>query len=604
VGWRPAVGGLAVLLALVTVLVVASGCSSSATIGEAPVAALGTLESEPEFRPLMRKWVLGSPDQRQALDAELAAFTRRHPQGQLARVAQVLRAWNALDREALDESRRLAQAGLLGPPGVPNDLATLVVGAADRRQGKHVEALARLRPLLHKLLDGYATELLNEELVEAAIGARRWDEAVRFMEVWQREAEPGSSRAVAARIEQLLAEVPSKELYAALHQRAVDGQLESGMEMARLVAQQLAVKVVAARDTTLARLLLKEHGALLGRYGEAVARLAADTTRGRVRARTVGLLLALETTAQRRRSADVVAGMTFGLGLPGSRARLVSRPGGGTDESVRIAMAELAAEGAAVIVAGLDPARSGEVVRYARQHSLPVVLLTPDAAGSHRGETVVFLAGVDPSQTVGALSEALRDAGAKVVAGLGGPLREGQAEGGGLGVGLERPCNPLPAAAALRAEQVSALVVYDGSYCTREVWRLAEALRVPVGVGLGAPSLGKVPAGTRRLAVGVFPVDPDRPDPRLSEWLGSRRGVPSWWAALGRDAAVLAWSAVQDLEEATSEDLEVRARRVEATSALATAQAPLWTSGARGFGPDRTIPRKVELVRGARRGQP
>ncbi|MBW2454064.1 MAG: hypothetical protein JRI68_06125 [Deltaproteobacteria bacterium] len=596
--------GAALLVGLVTAALLAGGCSSSGARGEAPVAALGTLDSEPEFRPLMRRWVLGSADQRQALDDDLAGFARRHPKGQLARMALVLRAWNALERDELDEAPSLAQEGLLGPPGVSHDLATLVVGAAERRQGKHLEALRRLRPLLHKLLDAYATALLNEELVEAAIGARRWDDAVRFMGVWQREAEPGSRRAVAARIEALLGDVPAKELYAALHQKAAKQEVESGMEMARLVAQQLAVKVVAARDATFARLLLEEHGALLGRYGEAVARLAADTTRGRVKARTVGVLLALETAALRRRSADVVAGMTFGLGLPGSQARLVTRPGGKTDAEARLALAELAAEGAAVIVAGIGPARSGAVVRYARDNSLPVVLLTPDAAGTHQAEPVVFLAGVDPADTVGVLSASLRKGGAKVVAGLGSALREGQGEDGRLGIGLEHPCSPLPNAAELRAEQVGALVVYDGAFCNREVWELAEALRVPVGIGLGAPALGKVPGSVRRLAVGVFPVDPERLDPRLSGWIGSRRGVPSWWAALGRDAAVLAWSAVQDLEEAATEDLEVRARRVEATSALATARAPLWTSASRGFGSDRRIPRSVELLRGARRGQP
>ncbi len=568
------------------------------------MAALGTLDSEPEFRPLMRRWVLGSAAQRQALDDDLEAFAKRFPEGHLVRMAQALRAWNALDRSDLDQARSLAQVGLLGPPGVPNDLAMLVVGAADRRAGKHLEALRRLSLLLHKMLDSYATALLNEELVEAAIGARRWRDAVRFMEVWQREAEPGAARAVTARIEALLTAVPAKELYAALHDRGEPGESESGVEMARLVAQQLAVKVVAVRDAPLARLLLAGHGVLLGRYGEAVARLAADTTRGQVKARTVGLLLALGTAALRRRSADVVAGMTFGLGLPGSQARLVTRPGGASAAEVRLALGELAAEGAAVIVAGIDAERSGEAVRYARANSLPVMLLTPDASGTHRAEPVVFLVGEEPVATVGVLSGALREAGAKVVAGLGTPLRAGQAEDGRLGIGLQHPCSPLPAAAELRAELVSALLVYDGAYCNRDIWALAESLRVPVGIGLGASSVGKPAATAQLLSAGVFPVDPDRPDRRLSAWLGSQRGVPSWWTALGRDAAVLAWSAVQDLEEAATEDLEVKARRVEATSALAAARASLWTSETLGFGSDRRIHRTVEVLSGAQRGEP
>src|SRR5690606_16259870 len=150
---------------------------------------------------------------------------------------------------------------------------------------------------------------------------------------------------------------------------------------------------------------------LLGRYGEAAARLAVDTTRGRVSPNTVGVLLALGKPALRRRSTDVVAGMTLGLELPGSAARLVTRDAGSDPEQVRRALAELAREGAAVVVAGVDAEHSLEAAGYARDNALPVILLTPDPEGLGKTSPFVFELGQDPSSTSGALVASLRTSG-------------------------------------------------------------------------------------------------------------------------------------------------------------------------------------------------
>ena len=74
----------------------------------------------------------------------------------------------------------------------------------------------------------------------------------------------------------------------------------------------------------------------------------------------------------------------------------------------------------------------------------------------------------------------------------------------------------------------------------------------------------------------------------------TRRPLPSWWMALGRDAAVLAGSAVKNLADAMS-DAEVRARRVEATAALVAAHAELWTSADKSFDAARQLPRAVTI---------
>jgi hypothetical protein len=571
----------------------APACGGAQEGGQPPVATLGaTVKAEQSFRPLMRRWELGTREERQALEGELRSFCGAFPDDDLRAMAMVVRGWNALERGELAEARRLVRDAHLGHPGVPRDLASLVVGAAERRSGEPAKALRTLSPLLHKMLDDFATTLLNAELVQAAIGAKQWMAAVRYMEVWQREAQLGDETKVAARIAELLARVPKEQLMSALDQRRRDGTIESGRETAKRIAQQLAIYIVEGHDALAARKLLDLYGPLLGSYGEAVARLAADTVRGRVISRTVGLLSALSSSAHRRRSADVAVGMAFGLGLPGSGARLVSRDGGDSSASVRQAMTELASEGAAVIVAALDANHSAAVAKFADDNSLPVMLLTPPAQPFR--SPFVFQLGHHPQSTVGVLADELDASGAAPTAGFGAPLVAADGKGPQLGLAFERPCDALPTVAELRTRNIRSLVLLDGAYCGRQVLALADAIRAPLGLGLGVPLVEK--PRLRVLSAGVFPVDEKNADPRLRGWLASGRRAPSWWTALGHDAAVLAYGAVKGLQRSGTDDDEVKARRVEATSALAAAENTLWTSDVKGFGPDQAV-RRVVTVR-------
>ncbi len=566
-----------------------------------PEATLGvSVASERAWRPLMRRWVLGTPEEREALEAQLATFAERHAGDPLVRLALVLRAFNALERGELERAEALVRgkgqgdlrSPLFGHPGATRDLATLVIGTVERRRGQHRAALRRLRPLLHKMLDGFATDLLDEELVHAAIGARSWLEAVTYMEVWQREAEPGHEREVSDRVKVLLTRVPRTALLRALDARAADGRVDSDRDTAQLIAQQLAVLVVSSRDAALARSLLDRYGELLGDYGEAVARLAVDTTRGRVRSRTVGLLVSLRNDGLRRRSADVVSGVSFGLGLPGSASRLVTRDGAQGD--VRRAMTELASEGAAVIVAGVDPSHNGEIAAFSRDESLPVLLLTPDATGVAQSAPFVFLVGNEVAETVGLMARRLRDDGAAKVLSLGEPLSTARP----AGVDAEASCSDPPPASELRGQGIDALVVVDGAHCGDPFLELVKASRARVALGLGVTSLRGELARAPRLAAGVFPVDVARPDARLAAWLEAGRSPPSWWSAIGRDAAVLAASAVENLAESGTDAGEVKARRVEAASALAAARASLWTTEAQGFGDGQRLERSIRVVGG------
>jgi len=143
---------------------------------------------------------------------------------------------------------------------------------------------------------------------------------------------------------------------------------------------------------------------------------------------------------------------------------------------------------------------------------------------------------------------------------------------------------------------VDALVVYDGAACGRELLELRRAMGVSLAVGLGVVSLGATEAPRAvRLAAGVYPVRAD-PDERLAVWLDSGRAAPGWWTGLGRDAATLAWAAVEGLSEVATEANAVQASRLEATSRLASARAELWTSDERSFNSNRRLERVIRVL--------
>jgi hypothetical protein len=72
--------------------------------------------------------------------------------------------------------------------------------------------------------------------------------------------------------------------------------------------------------------------------------------------------------------------------------------------------------------------------------------------------------------------------------------------------------------------------------------------------------------------------DPRFEDGRLDAWVNAHGSTPSFWAAAGRDAAVLARASVKDLpQQATEDRAEVEQRRKIVRAALGAASVPLWT---------------------------
>ncbi len=598
-------------LYLLTILAGLGACSGAHQDDLRPDAALaGSLGAQREFRAIHEAWIAAAPDKRVALEPRIRRFLAGHPADDRARVVRVYLAWIRIQQGRLDEARKVVAATQRGPAGSTRDFAVVTEAAILSRQGKPDQALALLAPLDGKIVDPDERLVYGEELVHAAIGARRWRSAIGYMLDWLAQAAPEDREAVERQIERLLDGVPTRALEGSLVDLDQEAQKGEGSS-SRTPAQRWLRKSLRARlarlalergDAALAKRLIDSGPAALraSEQGDQLARLAA---RGqvvpRVAGRAVGLLLSVATTDSRRRSAAVAAGMSRALGLPkaagrADAVRLVARDDGGDVAGTEHALAELAGDGAAILVAGVDADGAARAARYAASQSIPVILLarTPDDAGDGYG----FNIGADDARATQTLLDALQAAGAKHVARVG--------PGGAS-------CSTAPLAAGMprfpvqqwKHERVDALALLGDAGCSRDaIAELAAAGRRPlVGLGLESgdllPGLGKQ-AGIA-LATGHFPYVQDADAPADMRGFVERAGEPpDWYAALGHDAALLASSVLSSFPLERVDDARAVARLHEkARQRLAVTDAALWTSDRKGFEGGRNLARQLATVR-------
>ncbi|MDC0683670.1 hypothetical protein [Sorangium atrum] len=635
--------------ALLALGAAAAGAGCGAQDGGAPVspALAGSPAAQAELRPLLSRFANGARAERIALEPELLAFRGRHASDDLARVATVHLAWIALERGDLRRAEALAAEVEAAGRSAIGDLARVIRGAALRRAGKPRPAFGVLRPLVSKMIDPYVRELLNEEVTTAAMEANAWTQAIELMSVWLREADDDRRAAVRAQIGAQLREVPIDHLVRALRAGQATGEVVSPeLDLRSLVAERLAIVARERRDVALAKELIDRADAALGTQRDAIFELAAGADAARVEPPTVGLLLSTRTPASRRRGVEIAAGVAHGLGLlrPGSDARLVSRDDGG-EGSVDEALNSLTAEGAAVLIAGSDREQATEAAKFARTHAIPVLLVHPPEPAALDG-AFVFVVGEEPARSIEVLAAALAERGAKPVALVGGdadvrkdaapapPGAAGAAPAGAAGaapagaagaapagaagaaplaehgIALALPCDGTFDARALRPPAIRGMVLAGDARCAEQALRAAPR---SVTIALAFETAIAPPPGSLVATAGLFPLlaapsgaqpPPGAGDPRatpssgaaaaLAAWLATHPSPPSFWAALGRDAGVLAWAGVQRLPKTGTEDpAEVKARRLAAVSAMSTATAELWTTSADGFGGRRVLPRVI-----------
>lgn len=664
---RAVVASLPVLAAVAA----AAACASSGSTGPTPVPSVASSPvAAAAFEAIRDAWRDPEHTTPAALRGMLERFLATYPLDGRAPLAHVYLALVAMAEDDLATADRELALGESLPPGSTRDLWTVARARRLRLSGEPDAAMQLLRPLVGKTVDPIARDVFEEELTLSALATHSDYEAISYMDAWLRassdEDKARTVAAVTAIVEHLPRDVLVNALEAMRTQRASFGY---GVEIERILAQRLVKIATSSGDAALARMLLDEKAGAIVVGGDAGVALGELATSRRglnvVEGRTIGLLLPTESPGLRDEAADVLRGVMWALGLPRGvrtaaatppapdagtsaatkpsssaatlaaarascappepappldepdpqeRVKLVTRDDAGTADRTEVSLDELAGEGAAIVIAALDPDTAARALRWGENHAVPVVTLAPPdqptggsafgfVAGESRAAVVEALARAAPALTGGAVEPvidtselALYPPGGGRVAGLTllPPVS--------CDIPATRAGDPRFPLAQWEKDRTSAWLVSGSPGCARDlVGELAAAHdRGVVAMTLEAAALPARPPGLRVLtaSAGVVP-DAAAAGARDDE-LGRFRatlGTVSWWTALGRDAATLARIAARQLPtDSVSDPAAVADRRARARDLLAAARARLWSTETAGWTAEHTLKRTVCAV--------
>lgn len=393
-----------------------------------PTLAIAVTAGE-AFAGVRARWARGSTEDRIALEPSLRALRARYAQDPVVRVADLYLAWIALLRGDAAGAEAAASRTLDPAQGNSRDLATLVRGAAIARQGRPDEAMGVLLPLVGKLLDPYARELLHEEAVEAGLESHRWTETVEVLDAWQHEPARDTDltfapEAADARIERALTRIPGTALEAALDRYRSAERLDD--PFARKLALRLAAVAVARGDTTLAQRLVQRQSDLagLGKDRDSLLELASTRTGPHVAGRMVGVVLSTQDDRARERGASLAFGIERAASTtPSLPITVLSVANDATGSPDQVALRALVQRGTVALVGGDSPRAAGDLARFAEENEIATLLLaTPDPPQPNARWS--FLSAPTDDGTP-ALVDALRGAGSTRLAIVGAGLPPG-----------------------------------------------------------------------------------------------------------------------------------------------------------------------------------
>jgi hypothetical protein len=581
-------------------LALQGSCQPSAEQLHPEASLAASREAQVEFRRLHELWVQSTSRDRGKLAAQLASFLDRFPDDDRARVVSVYLALVHVERGQLASARTALAEADRGPRGSSYDLAQVAEAGILIRQGRPEAALARLEPLSGKIVDSSERYVFGEQIVAASLAARRFRAAVDHTIVWLAHARSEDVESAEAAARHMLRGMPT----AAMEQRLqfLDAESDNEFQASGLAAardwlrkffrDELVRRATKARDGALARRLLDASPALRrSEAGAELSRLASsEGALPRVAGRSLGLVLSQGDAELRRRSAQVGAGAARALGLPGSAGKpgsvaLLAQDQGSSSDAVESALGALAGEGAAILIAGVDRSHAERAARYAEANAIPVILLSPVAT---RQSGFAFVLGSEPQAAEAELLDALR---ARRVS---APIKIGP---GGV------PCTPVNALAAeprfplheWRSQPRLGLLLVGNADCARdaleEVGRAG--LRPSVAFGLECAELATRFAtkySTVVAAAGEFP--------RIGAASGEdASGAPSWYEALGHDAALLAAAALRGFSAQGVDDARaVAALHARARDQLGRVRVELWSSEHAGFAGGQVLQRTFKAI--------
>ena len=579
-----------------------AGCGHSrGDVGRPEATLSASPGAQASFRVLRAAWFSGSTAERRQLEPELRLFLARFPTDEQSDVIRVLIAFDSVSRGALLDARVLI-AQVREHVGAVRDFAQVAEAYALLRESKADAAWAMLEPLAGKIVDPDERRVYGELRLRAATSARRYAHALQAAEELLAEASAEAQSNLQDLVRQQFQAAPKADLVASLdrldHLNGDEGATSQARSWLRkMLRERLVVIAVKEKDATLARTLLDSAPAALraSDTGSALVGIAGGgQSMPLILGRSIGVALSLGNAESRRRSVSLAAGLARGLGLPESMTEpgavhLISQDDGGTSAGTLEALRELSAEGAAILVAGVDGASADIAARFAAENGIAVILVQPpdNAAELVRG---AFVLGESTTREQAAIDLELSRRRLLHIARVG---RQGE------------PCDaPLLSAGNARfsvqqwkRDHVSALLVLGSAACASDVAHelRAAAFAPELALGLeGAEFVYSADAPRARFALGAgsFP-SRGRPDAAANPALPAL----DWYEALGHDAALLAKGALEGFPDGRVDDgRAVRELHARAERALGTAQAQLWTSDFRGFSEARVLPRTLTIV--------
>jgi hypothetical protein len=585
-------------------------CGSGEKPPVVPVACLAnSAAGQAAYRRLEGRWADLPPERRRELEGDLRAFIVRFGSEDVARLERLRLALVVMEDGRLIEAHSLANQVRRGSPGAMRDFADIVEAAALRLDGRLMDALALLEPLRNKIADAEQRSVYSEQLVRALVAARAYEQAIRAMLDWAEQTPQVERDQVVASIDGFIGAMPIAAVESGLgvlseEERAEGpGQRSTRAEARRWLMNTARARLVrtalANRDPELARRLLDAGPLKLGsdESREALSALAATGLgSASVAGRSIGFVLDVVTDASRRRSAEVAEGMTRALGLPASASdahapQLVTRDASEPGDVER-ALRGLAGDGASILVAGVTDAAALEASRFAERAQVPVLLLSRPA-GLGEGIRFTFVLGASAIEESRAVDAAL------VKAGIHTPMRIGPGgvpcEAASPGTGGTR--FPI---ADWKHSGVDALVLLGEAECTRDA--LAEAVQggfAPLFVlGLESAELAGTVSGRELvLGAGRFPFAASQRGDVERAYLSRWGEAPSWFEALGHDAALVAAAVLADFPLDRVEDKgAVVGLHWRAQGRLMHVEAPLWTTRAKSFAGANVLSRRLEAL--------
>ena len=590
--------------------------SCTSTSASQPVPSLArSIDAQSSFQLVRERWMLSTWEERLVLEPQLEAFRMRHPSDPLARLAEAYLALLALQRDERPKAMALARRVRSGPAGNTRDLGTLVDGASLARAGEPEAALQLLDPLVGKMIDTFAQDLLHETVVTTAVHAHRWYQAVVYMNEWIRSANEADLPAVRERLEALLVEFPPAALETAL--RAMGATRQGDIwerELRETLAMRLAKVAMDRSDPNLARSVLETSRTIVA--GDELGTLAQLATSGgrapRIVSARVGWIAETASRSLGGRSAQAVAGalevfkpdrtLDLGSGQPTVDPPVMILRDVPPDGSRQEALDDLAHEGVSLIVGGYDPTGAAELAAYAESHSLAAVLLVAPVPAPANPRFSFVLGEPEPAWTNPTASRATSQVDPEKSA----RIAVGEPPDQPLAYGCDRKAARIGETAfpatAWKSQAVEAIVVEGPAWCARQVLQDLHTVRFFPRVLLGLEAREAAPPSADHVFVATCG-HLDSNHETVRAWRASSGNGPTWFQALGRDAALLAHDAVDPLPRDTFTNVrDVMTKRAEIQARLARAQALLWTSETKGFAGQRVLARDVRWIANGDRG--